>query len=92
MKEIYFTLDILRNALAQISKASKTDDSELPIIICTNDDNPSVIRLAALVETEDDNDEFIVLTDNVDELDELNSGGTKVITAACVRDINDIEE
>ena len=93
MKDSYFTLAMLEKALETISKESNSEDGDVPILISVNEDNPSVIRLAALVQTEDDDEEeFIVFTDDINELDELNSGGTKVITAAYVRNTNDIEK
>ena len=79
MKDSYFTLAMLKKALSTISKDSNSEDGDVPILISVNEDNPSVIRLAALVQTEDDDEE----EENHDEVDDFDES---------IGDINDYDE
>lgn len=74
--EPIFTFSKLYDALTEINSCVNPTDI-VPVLIGVSEDNPSVIKLAALVETEE-HKQFVVLSDNVNDIAELKAGTTIV--------------
>ncbi len=83
MIENFMTFDDLNRVMSEIQMNIDLTKN-IPVLIGVSEDNPSVIRFVALVETPN-KEQFIVISDNSEDAVEL-SKGTTIVKAYRLRD------